>query len=328
MHDFDFVVVGGGSAGAVVASRLSEDPSSCVALIEAGGEADSFLVKMPAGFARMLNDSRFDWCYVQDDDPSLGNRHFVWSAGKMLGGGSSINGQVYIRGSKSDYGRWVERGCAGWSFDDCLPYFTRSERYFGPASQHHGKAGPLSVIRGRDPHPLCAAFINSCVETGIPSLPDYSDGGLDGAFLTLTNQFPNGTRCGTAQSFLAQARQRKNLTVLTQTYAESIALDGRRAVGVRVTRSGESFQLNARREVILCAGTVSSPSILMRSGIGPGAHLVEHGIDVVIDKAAVGENLQEHAGIAVNKFVNVPTYNSEVGRLSTLKHLLKYFLLK
>jgi choline dehydrogenase len=328
MTDADYVVIGGGSAGAVVASRLSEDPGTRVVLLEAGGLADSFLVRMPAGFTRMLNNPQFDWCYSQDPDDTIDNRKFVWSAGKLLGGSSSINGQVYIRGSEEDHQRWVEQGCVGWSFADCLPHFMASERFGAGAGPFHGADGPLSVIAQRDPHPLSRTFIEACAEKGIASINEYCGGNLDGAFLSLCNQFPNGTRCSTAAAFLDPARNRRNLQVLTGALAHRLVFEGRRAVGVTLVRDGREETFRARREIIVCASAVGSPALLMRSGIGPAQHLTELGIPVILDRQQVGQNLQEHSAVPINKFVNVPTYNSQTGRLHMAQHALQYFLFK
>jgi choline dehydrogenase len=324
----DYVVVGGGSAGAVIATRLSEDPTKHVILIEAGGSATSFLVRMPAGYARLLNNPAYDWCYQQDADPSILNRHFVWSAGKMLGGGSSINGQVYIRGTSADYQQWVDSGCAGWSFQDCLPYFIRSERFNGPDAPWHGKDGPLSVTTARDPHPLTRNFLEACSQTHIATLADYSDGNADGAFMTLATQYPNGTRCSTALSFLSNARRRKNLTVVTDALAEKILFEGKIATGVRAKVGGRFVEYNASKEVIISCGTVGSPALLLRSGIGPIDQLNQHGISVIHENAAVGQNLQEHVGVSVNKYVNVPTINSQLRWHHVARHMLKYLLVK
>lgn len=328
MIEADYVIVGGGSAGAVIASRLSEDPGTRVVVIEAGGEADAFIVKLPVGFAKMLNDPRYDWCYAHEDDPTILNRRFVWSAGRMLGGSSSINGQVYIRASRADHERWVEQGCTGWSFTDCLPYYRRSERYADGANEAHGGDGPLSVMLLRDPHPLSRKFLEACADRNIPTLHEYCGGSMDGAFLTLTTQFANGTRCSTAHAHLTAARRRPNLQVLTNTVAESINFDGRRATGVTIVRAGARELIKSTREVIVCASAIGSPALLMRSGIGPADALRELGIDVVADRAGVGDQLQEHAAVPINKFVNVPTYNSQTGPLHMAKHALQYYLFK
>ena len=326
-EEFDYVIVGGGSAGLPLASRLSEDGRHTVALIEAGGEADAFMVRMPAGFARLLNDPTADWCYMQERDPSILDRRFVWSAGKLLGGSSSINGQVYIRGSVADHQRWVDMGAAGWGFYDCLPYFKRSESFAGPDEANHGHSGPLRVERLRDHHRLVETFLKACAERGVRTLDEYCGGDMDGAFESLATQ-RSGWRCGTAQAFLPQARKRPNFKVFTRATAESVVFDGRRAVGVRFVQDGVSRTISARAEVIVSASAVGSPALLMRSGVGPAAALKALGIAVVADRDGVGANLQEHPTVPVNKFVNVPTYNSQMGRVQMMRHAANFYFRK
>ena len=323
----DYVIVGGGSAGCVVAHRLSEDPSVRVILIEAGGEADSFLVRMPAGMSRLIGNARYDWKYPSEADPSIAGRRFIWSGGKLLGGGSSINGQVYIRGTRADFDHWAAMGCAGWNFDECLPYFRRAEDFAGGASDVHGSGGPLAVSHQRDPHPLSAAFLRACAAEGLPTLDDYCGGDQFGAFMSLTTQ-RDGWRCSTAHGYLGAARGRANLTVLTNAHAERVVFEAKRAVGVELVRGGERLRVTARREVIISAGAMGSPALLMRSGVGPAAQLRRFGIAVVADRAQVGENLQEHVGVGLNKFVNVPTYNSQMAPWQIAGHFANYLLRK
>lgn len=323
----DYVIVGGGSAGCVLAHRLSEGGRHQVILLEAGGEADSFLVRMPAGMSRLIGNPRFDWQYPSEPDASIAGRRFTWSGGRLLGGSSSINGQVYIRGSRADYDHWAASGCSGWSFDECLPYFRRAEDFAGPAHPAHGHGGPLSVSFQRDPHPLSDVFLQACASEGLPALPDYCGGDQHGAFLSLATQ-RNGERCGTAQGYLAMARGRPNLRVLTGCLASRVLFDGRRAVGVEVLRDGRLLRVNARAEVLVSAGTVGSPALLMRSGVGPAEHLRELGIPLVVDLPGVGANLQEHVGVGINKRVSVPTYNSQMGPLDVMRHLGNYLLRK
>ncbi|WP_322045032.1 GMC family oxidoreductase [Paraburkholderia sp. J67] len=323
----DYVIVGGGSAGCVVASRLSEDRGVSVILIEAGGEADSFLVRMPAGMSRLIGNARYDWKYPSEADPSIAGRRFIWSGGKLLGGGSSINGQVYIRGSRGDFDYWADVGCTDWNFDACLPYFRRAEDFAGGANAFHGRGGPLAVSHQRDPHPLSHAFVAACASQGLPTLDDYCGGDQYGAFLSLATQ-RDGWRCSTAHGYLASARQRENLRVLTNGIAERIVFEGKRAAGVELVRNGERLRVSARREVIVSAGAMGSPALLMRSGVGPAAQLRRFGIHVVADRAQVGQNLQEHVGVGLNKFVNVPTYNSQMAPWQIAGHFANYLLRK
>lgn len=323
----DYVIVGGGSAGCVLANRLSEDPSCRVILVEAGGEADSFLVRTPAGMSRLIGNQRYDWQYSSELDPSISGRKFIWSGGKILGGGSSINGQVYIRGTRADFDYWAEQGCADWGFDNCLPYFVRAEDFAGAPSAVHGQGGPLAVSYQRDPHPLSDAFLQACAASGLPMLDEYCAGDQHGAFMSLTTQ-RNGQRCSTAHGYLAAARGRSNLTVLTNSHAQRIVFAGKHATGVEVLRGGERLHLAARAEVLVSAGTMGSPALLMRSGVGPAAHLQQFGISVVADRQGVGRNLQEHVGVAINKFVNVPTYNSQMSPFQLAGHMANYLLRK
>ncbi len=325
MDEADFIIVGGGSAGAVAAARLSENPANRVLMLEAGGPSDSFLVSMPAGFAKMLTDPRFDWCYAQEPDPSIQGRRFLWSAGKMLGGSSAINGLVYIRGTRADHQRWVDAGCTGWSFDECLPYFRRSEGFAGGESQSHGAHGPLSVEPMADPHPLTGAFLQACGQSGLPVLDDYCDGRAEGAFATLTTQ-RKSKRSSTAEAFLKSAAQRHNLEIITGALVERIVFDGSRAVAVEAQVKGERRRFAAAREVIVSAGAMGSPALLMRSGIGLAEALKALGITVVQDAPDVGRNLQEHPTIAINKFATVHTYNSRMKPWHLAESLLTYLL--
>jgi len=319
----DYLIVGGGTAGTVLANRLSEDPSVQVALIEAGGEARSPLVQLPVGFAKLVAHPTFDWRYPQAPDPTINGRHFVWSAGRLLGGSSSINGQVYIRGTRRDFDRWAEAGARGWNFDAVLPYFKRSEDWTGAPHPSHGQGGPLTVSPMRDVHPLCHSFLRACAEVGLPTLPDYHGGAMEGAFLTVGTQ-RDGWRCSAEKAFLRPARQRNNLQVITHAQVERVVFDGRRAIGVQY-RQGETLQaLHANREVILSAGTVGSAALLLRSGVGPGAWLQSRGIMAVHALEGVGQNLQEHASVGQNKFVNVPTLNSQMGPMDMLAHAWRF----
>ena len=322
---FDYVIVGAGSAGAVLASRLSEDDAVRVALIEAGGEAKSPLVQIPIGFARLVGHKSFDWRYEQEPDASIGGRRFLWSAGKLLGGSSSINGQVYIRGTKADFDHWAQAGAQGWSFEEVLPYFLRSESWSGAPHEGRGTHGPLSVSPLREAHPTCGVFLAACAEMGLPTLADGNGSHMEGAFATQASQ-RNGLRCSTEKAYLRPARSRGNLHVITRAEVQRIVFEGSRAVGVVFARGGEAHQVSATREVILSAGAIGSPTILMRSGIGPGVDLQALGIKVVKDAPEVGSNLQEHCAVSQNRFVNRPTVNSQLGPLHMLGHAWRFLV--
>jgi choline dehydrogenase len=320
----DYVIVGAGSAGAVLANRLSEDPSCRVILLEAGGQADSFLVQLPVGFLNLLLKETYDWSYPAEPDPTLGGRSWVWSAGRMLGGGSSINGQVYIRGVRQDFDEWAAAGATGWGFHDVFPYFLRSEHWEGAPSQAHGDSGPLTVTEITDPHPLCFAFLDACAQIGVPTLREHNDGADHGAFLAQTNQ-RGGWRCSTEKAYLRPIRKRPNLRIITGAEAEAIQFSDGRASGVQARLEGRSQTFSARREVLVCAGAMGSPALLMRSGVGPAAELAGRGIAVVRDAPGVGRDLQEHSASATTRFVSRPTLNNETGALDLARHFARFF---
>lgn len=327
LEQADYIIVGGGSAGAVLANRLSEDTSTSVLLLEAGGDGKSFLVQLPVGYIGMLQRPKFDWAYEQEPDPTLNGRSWTWCAGRMLGGGSSLNGQVYIRGTREDFNEWARLGATGWSFEDVLPYFLKSEMWQGPPSQWRGSYGPLTVAPMRDPHPLCKTFLDACSQLGMPLLEDHNDGSGFGAFLTQTNQ-RDGWRCSTEKAYLRPIQHRRNLRIVTAAEVDRIKIDDGRAIGVEYERAGRRESVIARREVLVCAGAIGSPALLMRSGIGPPDELRSHGIEVVHASPGVGRNLLEHSACPTYRSVSVPTINTETGPLDMARHFAKFFLTK
>ncbi len=319
----DYVIIGGGSAGSVLANRLSENPAIQVILLEAGGRADGFMARMPAGGLTFLGKPERDWCHQTEPDPSLDGRRSSWNAGRMLGGSSSINGMIYIRGDRTDYDEWAAMGCTGWDWDSVLPYFRKSESYEGASDQTHGKLGTLGVSRPRLRHPLADAFVEACGEYGLRKVPDYCAGDVDGAFTMLTTQ-KDGRRSSTARAFLDEAEKRPNLRIVTGATVDRVLIEQGRATGVSYLRDGREETVSARREVIVSAGAVMSPAVLMRSGIGPAAHLGQHGIAVLRDSPGVGQNLQEHASYSSMFEVDIPTWNNLMTPFGMVREMLKY----
>lgn len=296
MHnkEFDYVVVGGGAAGCVVASRLSEDPKLSVCLLEAGGPDNSALVQAPLGFAATAALGIHNWNYNTTPQRELNGRRGFQPRGKVMGGSSSVNAMVYTRGNRQDYDNWAALGNPGWSFDEVLPIFKRSENSecFG-ATDYHGSGGPLNVCYLRSPSQINHAFLDACVEQGLPRTVDYNGVSQFGCAPAQVTQ-KNGERCSAAKAFITPHLARANLTVITHAHTERILLNGKRATGAQYLHAGQSTQVHARREVILSGGAYGSPQLLMLSGIGPAQHLQDHGIQVVHNLPGVGQNLHDH----------------------------------
>lgn len=309
---FDYIVVGAGSAGCVLANRLSADPDMRVCVIEAGRKDDYVWIHVPVGYFKTMHNPRTDWCYLTEPDPGLNGRRLQWPRGKTLGGSSAINGLLYIRGQAADYDHWRQLGNSGWSFADVLPYFRRSEQQERGASEFHGTDGELSVQNTRTRWPLTEAFIQACTEVGIPRNDDFNGPQQEGAGY-FQQTIRDGRRCSTAVAFLHPVRHRQNLTVLTKALTRRVVIEDGRAVGIEVLVDGAVRTIRARREVVLAAGAINSPQLLMLSGIGPGSHLRDMGIDVRHDLPGVGENLQDHLQIrAVYKTRDPITLNDQV----------------
>jgi choline dehydrogenase len=258
--EVDYVIAGGGSAGCVLANRLSENPANRVVLIEAGPSAKGFMNRMPAGGMTKLGKPENDWCLTTEPDPSLGGRQQFWSAGRMLGGGSSVNGMVYVRGAAGDYDEWAALGCTGWAWDDVLPYFRKSEGFTGEPGQAHSAHGPWGISPRPMPHPLAEAFVAACEQYGMRRVEDYCSGDTDGAYVLNVAQ-RGGTRSSSASAFLDEATLRRaNLAVVTGATVDRVMLEDRRAAGVCFVREdGSEGTVRCRRGVVLSAGTLQSP---------------------------------------------------------------------
>lgn len=293
MQDFDFIVVGAGSSGCALAGRLSEDPNNRVLLLEAGPSDDSLWIHLPIGYGKTMWDKTYNWCFETDPDPNMNGRRIYWPRGKTLGGSSSINGLIYIRGQREDYDHWRALGNEGWGYDDVLPYFRRSERNQRGADAFHGDQGPLCVSDIGAKHELIEAFIAGAEENGVPRTDDFNGAHQEGVgYYQLTTW--GGWRCSTAKAYLKPARQRANLVIETRAQATRLLFEGKRAVGVEYLQGGVRRQARCRAEVLLSAGAIQSPQLLQLSGIGPADLLQKHGIPVLHHAPQVGENLQDH----------------------------------
>ena len=312
VETFDYVIVGAGSAGSVLANRLTEDPGTRVAVLEAGPRDWHPFIHIPAGFIKTFHDSRVNWCYDMEPSEGTAGRRVFAPRGKTLGGSSSINGHVYNRGQRMDFDNWAQRGNRGWGYADVLPYFQRIERRPAGDDTFRGRDGALDVTDINWSHPLCEAFIESAVQHGIPRNPDYNGEDQEGVNYA-QRTIRNGRRASAATAFLKPAMKRPNLTVLTHAHATGLILEGKRAAGVRYAKGGRGGPVNevrASREVILSGGTYNSPQLLQLSGIGPAGLLHDLDIPVVHDLPGVGENLRDHyAPRFTGRVKNITTIN-------------------
>ena len=297
MSDYDFIIVGAGSAGCALAYRLSEDQGVNVLLLEAGGSDDSLFIQMPGAFFMNLQRPSVNWNYQTEPEPHLGGRVVACPRGKVLGGSSSLNGMAYVRGHALDFERWAGNSLPSWSYAHILPYYKRMETFSGGADDYRGGHGPLNVTAPSTEGPLCEAFLAACEQAGFASSAD-TNGYQQEGFGVMEQSIHMGRRWNTANAYLRPIRSRPNLTIRTRRLTTRILMQGTRAVGVEVTVAGRIEEFRATREVILSGGTINSPQLLMLSGIGPADHLAEHDINVVLDLPGVGQNLQDHYDVA------------------------------
>ncbi len=291
--EFDFIVVGAGSAGCVLANRLSANPKNRVALLEAGGRDMSPWIHIPIGYFKTMGNPKTDWCYYTQPDPGLNGRSIAWPRGKTLGGSSAINGLLYVRGQPQDFDRWRQLGNHGWGWDDVLPFFKRAENWEGVASEHRGTNGLLHVSESRVVREIVNAWVDAAERAGYPHNNDYNSGCQEGVgYFQMTMQ--KSRRSSSATAYLKPIRNRKNLSIITHTQVDKVVFDANRAVAVECRIRGVKKRITTKAEIVLAAGAIGSPQLLMLSGIGASSELVQHGIDPLVDLPGVGKNLQDH----------------------------------
>jgi choline dehydrogenase len=324
--EYDYIVIGAGSGGCAVAGRLSENSKSSVLLVEAGGSDKHPYVQMPAAtYLKAIGNSRFDWKYKAEPDPTRSGRRDYMPRGKVLGGTSSINGMIYLRGQAEDFEEWSQLGCNGWNFDRVLPYYKKAEDNENGASEMHGVGGPLSVSNLRLTNKLSDAWIEAGVNLGMRRKKDHNDGPQEGiGYLQATQRF--GHRCSSAKAYVWPALKRENFSLRTNAHVQRIIVEGGRARGVEYARKGKRTIAIARRAIIVSAGAIASPQILMLSGIGPSQHLRDLGLEITADLPGVGANFHDHPGTSHISYVNRPTYNVQTSPAHMLYYGMQWLL--
>src|SRR5690606_19287245 len=321
---YDYIIVGAGSAGCVLANRLSADPDTRVLLLEAGPRDWHPFIHMPAGIAKLVNRKGVNWDYNTDAEPHLNGRRLWWPRGKVLGGSSSINAMCYVRGNRRDYDEWAALGAPGWSWDDCLPWFRKAENNQRGANAFHGVGGPLSVSDLRHHNPLSEVFLSATREAGFPQNDDFN-GATQAGFGYYQVTQKDGARCSSAVAYLDPVRDRKNLKVITGAQVTRLKIENGRVSAVHYQHNGKPCCEGVEREVLLAGGALNSPQLLMLSGIGPAQHLREHGLEVLADLPGVGANLQDHLDVCtLQRCLQNVTYD----RVSDVAVAFNYYLFR